>query len=129
MLEPGRNCWRIERANRAALIVDACDYYRLARQAMLQAKSEIMLIGWDVDTRIALVPDEQAGEAPARLGALLSWLVRNRPDLQVHVLAWDEAMLSIPGRGTKLLRMLNWWLEPRITLKFDRSMPATTRRP
>ena len=23
MLEPGRNCWRIERANRAALIVDA----------------------------------------------------------------------------------------------------------
>ncbi len=38
LLEPGRNCWRIERADRAALIVDAADYFQLARQAMLRAR-------------------------------------------------------------------------------------------
>src|SRR5687767_4304343 len=52
MLQAGRNCWRIERAQRAALIVDAADYFRLARQAMLKARSQILLIGWDFDTRI-----------------------------------------------------------------------------
>ena len=54
MLEQGRNCWRIERAQRASLIVDAADYFRLARQAMLKARAQILLIGWDFDTRIDL---------------------------------------------------------------------------
>ena len=35
-------------------IVDAADYFRLARQAMLKARSQILMIGWDFDTRIAL---------------------------------------------------------------------------
>ena len=53
-LEPGRNCWRVARAHRASLIVDGCDYFRLVRQAMLKAEKQIMLIGWDLDTRIPL---------------------------------------------------------------------------
>ena len=58
LLERGRNCWRVEETGRAALIVDADDYYRCALQAMLAAKSQIMLIGWDVDTRVALTAEE-----------------------------------------------------------------------
>jgi len=44
-LKPGANCWRSERAGRAALIVDAADYFRLIRQAMLRAEKQILLIG------------------------------------------------------------------------------------
>ena len=123
LIEPGRNCWRVARAGRAALIVDACDYYRIAREAMLGAKSQIMLIGWDVDTRIALVEKEDAGEAPNHLGGLLSWLSSKRPELDIYILAWDEGMISLPGRGTTLLRMLDWLRNPRITYKFDSSHP------
>jgi phospholipase D1/2 len=124
-LDPGRNCWRIARADRAALIVDACDYYRLAREAMLKARSQILLIGWDVDTRIALVEKEEAGEAPNHLGAFVSWLVKHRPTLCVHILAWDGAMLKVPGRGTTLLRLAAWSRKKRLDFKFDSSPPLS----
>ena len=38
LFEPGRNIWRMAQADHAAVIVDACDYYRVIRQAMLQAE-------------------------------------------------------------------------------------------
>ena len=122
-LEPGRNCWRVARADRAALIVDACDYYRLAREAMLSARSQILLIGWDVDTRIALVDKEEAGEAPRHLGAFVSWLVKRNPRLRVHILAWDGAMLKVPGRGTTLVRLFAWSRSKRLSFRFDSSPP------
>jgi phosphatidylserine/phosphatidylglycerophosphate/cardiolipin synthase-like enzyme len=122
-LEPGRNCWRVTRADRAALIVDACDYYRLAREAMLQARSQILLVGWDVDTRIALVDKEEAAEAPNCLGTLVSWLAKRRPELRIYILAWDEGMLSVPGRGTTMFRLLAWHWNSRVNFKFDSSHP------
>ena len=61
MLEAGQNCWRIEEASRAALIVDAADYFRLVRQAMVGARSQILLIGWDFDTRIHLADQPPPG--------------------------------------------------------------------
>ena len=54
LLRPGANCWRIERAERAALVVDAADYFPSAREAMLAAERRIMLIGWDFDARIRI---------------------------------------------------------------------------
>ena len=53
-LDTGRNCWRIERASKASVIIDAADYFEAARQAMLAAEQRIMLIGWDFDARIKL---------------------------------------------------------------------------
>src|SRR5690349_24396072 len=88
LLEPGRNCWRIERAERASLIVDAADYFRLARQAMLKAEKQILLVGWDFDTRIVLDPDADDG-APRTLGPFLSWLAKCRPELKIYILKWD----------------------------------------
>lgn len=56
LLRPHRTCWRIERANRLAVIVDAAEYFRHAKAAMLKARHRIMLIGWDFDTRIKFEP-------------------------------------------------------------------------
>ncbi|HEX2140557.1 MAG TPA: hypothetical protein VHG33_12695, partial [Woeseiaceae bacterium] len=52
VLVPGRTCWRIEPAGRFALIIDAAEYFRHVKAAMLQARSRILLIGWDFDVRI-----------------------------------------------------------------------------
>ena len=123
-LEPGRNCWRIERAKRAALVVDAADYFRLARQAMLKARSQILLMGWDLDTRIELITEEEDGEAPIHLGPFIAWLAKNRPDLCIHILAWDGEVYSLLGRGTTLLRMARWRLfSNRIDFKLDSNHP------
>lgn len=118
MLDPGRNCWRIERAGRASVIVDAADYFRLARQAMLRAEKQIMLIGWDFDTRICLDFEADDG-APVELGAFLSWLPRNRPGLQVHILKWDVGAIKLLGRGTTVLRLARWAASDQIHFKLD----------
>jgi phospholipase D1/2 len=123
-LEPGRNCWRIERANRAALVVDAADYFRLAREAMLKARSQILLMGWDLDTRIELIAEQADGEAPIHLGPFIAWLAKHRPDLCIHILAWDGEVYSLLGRGTTLLRMARWRLfNDRIDFKLDSKHP------
>lgn len=123
LLQPGRNCWRVEKADRAALIVDAAGYYRCARQAMLQARHQIILIGWDVDTRVILDEKKGASGAPVALGPLLSWLSRRRPDLRIYILIWDEGLLSVPGRGTTLFRLVRWALNRKIKVKWDSSHP------
>ncbi len=123
MLEPGRNCWRIERAQRAALIVDAADYFRLARQAMLKARSQILLIGWDFDTRIDLDRGED-DEAPTELGAFLTWLPKKSPNLQIHILKWDVGAIKLLGRGTTVFRLARWASSDNIHFKLDGVHPV-----
>lgn len=118
MLEPGQNCWRIERAHRASLIVDAADYFRLARQAMLEARSQILIIGWDFDTRIDL-DRECDDDFPGELGAFISHLPKRRPGLEVYILKWDLGAIKLLGRATTLLRIGRWAMGSDIHFKLD----------
>lgn len=122
-LEPGRNCWRIARAHRAALIVDGCDYFRLVREAMLKAEKQILLIGWDLDTRIPLDEPGGKGDPPNCLGPFVSWLVRHRPGLKIYMLAWSGMAYSVLGRGTTLARMGVWRASRQIHFKLDFAHP------
>ncbi|HEX8621072.1 MAG TPA: phospholipase D-like domain-containing protein [Allosphingosinicella sp.] len=122
-LEPGRNCWRIARAHRAALIVDGCDYFRLLRQAMLKAEKQIFLIGWDLDTRIALDEPGGKGDPPVHLGPFLSWLVKHKPGLKIYILAWGAMAYSVLGRGTTLARMAAWRATGDIEFRLDSAHP------
>lgn len=123
MLQTGRNCWRIERAQRAALVVDAADYFRLARQAMLKARSQILLIGWDFDTRINLDRDE-TDEGPTELGAFLTWLPKRTPGLQIHILKWDVGSIKLLGRGSTVFRLARWAASDNIHFKLDGVHPV-----
>ena len=124
LLVPGRTCWRIERANRFAVIVDAADYFRTAKAAMLKAQRRIMLIGWDFDTRIKFEPDGSTIPGPNRLGEFLSWLPRQRPGLHVYLLKWDLGMIQALGRGMTPLFMLNAISSRRVRLKLDSAHPV-----
>src|SRR5512134_2670071 len=124
MLVPGRTCWRIERADRLALIVDAADYFRLAKAAMLKAQHSIMLIGWDFDTRIKFEPKTQTLEGPNRLGEFLSWLPKNRPTTRIYVLKWDLGMLQALGRGMTPVFILDWMTGKRLRFKLDSAHPV-----
>ena len=123
MLEPGRNCWRIERANRAALIVDAADYFALARKAMLRAEEQILLIGWDFDTRISLDLSEPDDDAPDKLGPLLSWMAKHRPNVSINILKWDLGAPKLLGRGTTIFRLARWTMTDQIDFKLDGAHP------
>jgi len=85
---------------------------------MLRAEKQILLIGWDFDTRICLDYDADDG-APVELGAFLSWLPENRPGLQIHILKWDIGAIKLLGRGTTVLRLARWAANDQIHFKLD----------
>jgi len=122
VLDLGRNCWRIERATQATVIVDADDYFKAARAAMLKAKKQILLVGWDFDARIRL-GEEIEDEGPQEVGAFFSWLVDRTPDLNIHILRWDTGAIKTLLHGRTLLRLAKWISDPNIHLRLDAHHP------
>lgn len=100
LLQPGRTCWRVERAARLAPIIDAAPYFRLVRDALLRARHSVFFIGWEFDTRIKLAPDDPLPGLPDRLGPFLSALVERRPELCVRVLQWNLGLIGTLVRGS-----------------------------
>ena len=123
-LRQGENCWRIERATRTALIVDADDYFRYARAAMLKAQHRIMLIGWDFDARIDLIRVGEPDEAPATVGDLIYWLVQRNSQLEVYLLRWDVGAVKSLFRGTTIFTLIKWMSHERIHTRLDRAHPT-----
>ncbi|MDO9440083.1 MAG: phospholipase D-like domain-containing protein [Beijerinckiaceae bacterium] len=123
ILETGRNCWRIEPAGRFALIVDAEDYFRCVKDAILQARHSVYLIGWDFDPRIEFEPAGGTIEGPNRVGDFLKWIGRSRPDLGVHVLKWDLGVLPTLGPGLLAMKMLDWTTSKNIQFRLDKARP------
>jgi phosphatidylserine/phosphatidylglycerophosphate/cardiolipin synthase-like enzyme len=123
-MQVGTECWRIERAERMAVIVDAADYFRTARVAMLGAKRRILLIGWDFDARISLEPGVDRPGEPKTLGAFMHWLVEHEPDLEIFVLRWDTGAIKSLFRGSTLFTMIKWMRHKRIHTKLDGHHPT-----
>lgn len=114
--------WRVEQATRAAVIVDADDYFTALRSAMLKAQKRILLVGWDFDARINFAHGDQDG-GPPTVGAFISWLVKKRPGLHVHILRWDTGAIKTLFHGRTLLTILRWIRDPQIHLKLDGHHP------
>jgi phosphatidylserine/phosphatidylglycerophosphate/cardiolipin synthase-like enzyme len=122
LLRPGENCWRIARADRAAVIVDADEYFRIARAAMLAARHRIMLVGWDFDARIRLGRAD-GDDAPEQLGDFILWLVTRRPELEVLLLRWDLGAVNTLFRGSTVFTLMRWMWHRRITARLDSAHP------
>lgn len=125
ILIAGETCWRIETATRATVIVDADEYFRTARKAMLAAKHQILLIGWDFDARILLGGGEPAADdGPVEVGAFISWLVERTPELNVYLLRWDVGALKSLFRGRTLFTLADWIRNDRIHTRLDGHHPT-----
>ena len=117
----GRNCWRISRADRASVIIDAADYYHTIRLAMTEAQRRILIIGWDFDTRIALEPDERGkGET---LGQFFLRLSRDRAGREIDVLKWNFGALKQFFRPGAVGWLYRWWRTDNIEMRFDSAHP------
>lgn len=90
---PGRNCWRVERAEDAAFLIDGESYFRAFRAAALHARHSIIILGWDFDSRIRMLIDRESDGFPDRLGEFLHALLIRRRQLHIHVLTWDFHMI------------------------------------
>jgi|APTNR8051073442_1049403.scaffolds.fasta_scaffold00141_9 phosphatidylserine/phosphatidylglycerophosphate/cardiolipin synthase-like enzyme/uncharacterized membrane protein YdjX (TVP38/TMEM64 family) len=94
----GETCWKVARAGRVSFLIDAAAYFSAFKAAALRARRSIIVVGWDVDSRVRLEPDRDDVPAPDQLGDFLDHLVANRPGLHVHVLAWDFPIILAGDR-------------------------------
>lgn len=128
-LAPGDTCWRVERARRAAMLVDGADYFAALRSAILKAEHSVTIIGWDIDSRAPLryvAQDDAAdpeSEAPETLGALLAYAVERRPALRIRILLWNYSILYAIERELLPSLSLGWQTPPQIEFYFDDMLP------
>ena len=120
----GKNCWRIEQAERASVIIDASDYYRHIQTAFAAGREQIQIIGWAFDPGIKLEPDQPARRSRrGTLGALFLQLARAQPERQIRILIWSFGLnhwLLIIRHGLLLWR---WHRSGNIAFRFDAAHP------
>jgi phosphatidylserine/phosphatidylglycerophosphate/cardiolipin synthase-like enzyme/uncharacterized membrane protein YdjX (TVP38/TMEM64 family) len=124
LLVPGRNCWRIERAQRLSFLIDGAAYFRAVREAIVRARHSIFILGWDIDSRMRLVPEGANDGSPELLGDFLNAVVAQRRGLRACVLAWDFAMLYALEREWLPVYKLDWRTHRRLTFRLDAHHPV-----
>lgn len=124
LLQPGRNCWRLEHADRFKLLIDAADYFSALRRALVQARHSVYILGWDLDSRTVLVPQGSDDGLPEQLGDLLHALVERQPALHIRVLNWDYAMLYALEREWMMARKPGRPRNKRLHFRTDARHPV-----
>lgn len=124
ILQPGKNCWQIARANRAKLLIDGENYYPALHSAVKKAKHSIVIVAWDIDSRMRLTRDGNAEQMPEELGHLLCQALQNNPDLNVYILNWDWAMLYTFEREWLPTYRPLWKHQERLHFELDGECPT-----
>jgi phosphatidylserine/phosphatidylglycerophosphate/cardiolipin synthase-like enzyme/uncharacterized membrane protein YdjX (TVP38/TMEM64 family) len=122
VLRPGETCWRLEHAARLQLLVDGSEYFAALRAALLRARHSILILGWDIDSRMTLQPEPNDDHLPAAFGAFLNEIVRRQPHLHANVLSWDYAVLFALER--QWLPHLAWRTHRRLHFRLDKHHPT-----
>ena len=125
LIRPGHNAWRRERAGRAAVLIDAGRYFGAVREALLNARSTVFIIGWDLDSRTRLVGEDCRADDgfPEGLIDFLTAIVKRRPELLIHVLVWDYSILYAIERELFPTASLRWGTPRHIRFCLDDDLP------
>lgn len=126
--QPDRNCWRVERASCFSFIIDGQAYFRALRESLLKAQRLIIMVGWDFDFEIEMLPGESDDQGmapdglPNQVGPFIDALADRRPDLDIYLLKWSGGALIAPGRVLPAARIK--LLSPdQVHLAFDGRHP------
>jgi phospholipase D1/2 len=117
-LRPGDNCWRLTRADRAALLVDGAAYFAALEQVLREARHSVFILGWDIHSEVSLDP----GGTATPLKSLLAGLLRARRELRVRILVWDWTVFFSLDR--EFLPRLQFRTIRRLRFEFDSHHPT-----
>jgi phosphatidylserine/phosphatidylglycerophosphate/cardiolipin synthase-like enzyme len=127
LLTPGQTCWRVARADQFACVIDAADYFKHVKAAMLRAQHRIMLIGWDFDARMTFERGAKTLPGPNQLATFLYWMLRKRPAVEVYVLKSNLRLLPVFDGiwfGLTPVALLNQINTKRMHLAVDGAHPT-----
>ncbi|WP_175687156.1 VTT domain-containing protein [Burkholderia anthina] len=123
LLECGRNCDTIRRAARFTMLVDGAAYFAALRAALARARHTVFIVGWDVDSRMRLMPEGADDGLPDTLAAFLHALAAARHNLRIYVLAWDFAMIYALERDWPPVYRAAWRAHRGIRFRLDDTHP------
>ncbi len=123
LLRVNRNCEWLEQAPHFRILIDAADYFSALRNAMARACHTIHIVGWDIDSRLQLVPGGAPDGLPAGLADFLCALAERNRHLRIHILAWDFAMLYAFEREWLPVYKMGWRTHRRIRFRQDGRHP------
>ncbi len=118
-----KNCWAIEHASRAAVLIDGENYFGALYEAILNARQTIMILAWDIDSRVALVRSDDEIEH-YQLGHVLCEALEANPKLHVYILNWDWAMLYTMEREWLPNYRTLWQNQSRLHFELDGECPT-----
>jgi phospholipase D1/2 len=121
VLRPNRNCSRIVKARRFALLVDGSNYYGALAESIRQARRLVAILGWDLDTRVRLLPRLRRRQLP--LHRFFPEVVDGKPDLHMYILPWSFPIIFANVREPQLVLGRDPFQHPRIHFKFDDTHP------
>jgi phospholipase D1/2 len=122
--EPGRNCWRVETAARLIPLVDGAEYFHAFRETAKRADRSLLIVGWDIDSRFALVRNGIDDGLPRVLGEFLVALLERNERLRVHLLDWNFPALYGVDREWLPTYTPAWTAHPRLSLRLDDCHPV-----
>lgn len=121
ILQPGRNCWRIRRADRVAFLVDGDAYFRALYSVLGEAEQQVLITSWDIYSGIrigALDGDKST------LAEKLDQLLHANRRLHTYMLNWDFSILFAMSREWLPVYKFGWKTHPRLKFKLDSQHPT-----
>ena len=112
VLREGKNCWRIETADRVAFLIDGETYFAAFKAAVKRAKRSVLIVGWDFDSRIKLQRHEEPQDDAEQLRDFLKEVISREKDLHIHILIWDFAAIYALDRELFPRRKSSRWCIP-----------------
>ncbi len=124
LLIPGDTCWRTERAERVAFLIDTEAYFTALDAALHKAERSILILGWGFDPRTRLSPDGLDGpDDPDEVGRVLLRLAAERPDLDIRVLIWKSALPISASQEFFPHKARKWFEGSRVKFRLDDQVP------
>ena len=119
LLTPGSNCWRVETADRFAVLMENAAYFDALRSALGKARRSIVILGWQFDPRTRLDPQSSHSDHQAQIGHQLRMLVKARPDLDVRLLIWKSPLLIAASQGFYPHKAQVWFRKRMVEFRLD----------
>jgi phospholipase D1/2 len=119
ILRQGDNCWRVEKANRLAPLIDMSAYLEALTSACELAEKYIFIIGWDFDRH----EPAGRGEGTPTLESFLHGLLERNRGLHIFLLIWDYSMIYAAEREWFQSWKLRFNGHRRLHVQFDNEHP------
>ena len=100
IFEINKNCWRVDTAAHATLLVDCANFYSAIHQALSKAQHSIFILGWEIDSHMRLIrgDEEKNSSVPSVTLDLLNWVAKQRPEINIYLCRWDSSVVFVTDR-------------------------------